>query len=55
MPLSCDQLDVLLLADYTNLTAMDKFDVQVENHIKKLNQWLNSNNLVLNTDKKNFN
>ena len=51
MPLSCDRLDVLLFADDTNLTAMGKLDVQVENDPKRLNQWLISNKLVLKIDK----
>ena len=51
MPLSCDQLDVLLFADDTNVTAMGKLDAQAGNHIRRLNQWLNSNKLVLNIDK----
>ena len=51
MPLSCYRLDVLLFADDTNLTAMGKFNVQVANDPTRLNQWLNSNKLVLKIDK----
>ena len=52
MLMSCDHLDVSLFADDTNLNAMSKFDVQVETDLKRLNQWLNSNKLVLNINER---
>ena len=51
LPLVCKSLDVILFADDTNLTAINKDDNSVQEDLQNINNWLIANNLILNMDK----
>ena len=50
LPLFCKRLDVILFAEHTNLTAVAMQVNEVEQELKNISKWLNSNKLVLNLD-----
>ena len=47
----CKSLDVILFADDTNLTAINKDDNSVQEDLQNINNWLIANKLILNMDK----
>ena len=51
LPLVCKCLDVILFADDTNLTAINKDDNSVQGDLQNINNWLIANKLILNMDK----
>ena len=51
LPLVCKSLDVILFADDTNLTAINKDDNSVQEDLQSINNWLIANKLILNKDK----
>ena len=51
MPLVCRHLEAILFADDTNFSAIGLHCVDIEEDIKKVNDWLNSNKLVVNVSK----
>ena len=51
LPLVCKCLDVILFADDTNLTAINKDDNSVQGDQQNINNWLIANKLILNMDK----
>ena len=51
LPLVCKSLDVILFADDTNLTAINKDDNSVQEDLQSINNWLIANKLILNMDK----
>ena len=51
MPLVCRHLEAILFADETNLSAIGLHCVDIEEDIKKVNDLLNSNKLVVNVSK----
>ena len=50
LPLVCKRIDVILFADDTNLTAVEMQVNEVEQELKNISKWFNSNKLVLNLD-----
>ena len=50
-PLVCKSLDVILFADDTNLTAINKDDNSAQEDLQSINNWLIANKLILNMDK----
>ena len=51
LPLVCKKLDIILFADDTILTAVGMQVNEVEQELKNISKWRNSNKLVLNLDK----
>ena len=51
LPLVCKCLDVILFADDTNLTAINKDDNSVQGDLQNINNLLIANKLILNIDK----
>ena len=51
MPLVCRHLEAILFADDTNLSAIGIQCADIKEDIKKVNDWLNSNKLVVNVSK----
>ena len=51
LPLVCKSLDIILFADDTNLTAINKDDTSVQQDLKNINNWLIANKLILNMNK----
>ena len=51
LPLVCKSLDVILFADDTNLTAINKDDNSVQEDLQSINNWLIANKLILKMDK----
>ena len=51
LPLVCKSLDVILFADDTNLTAINKDDNSVQEDLQSISNWLIAYKLILNMDK----
>ena len=51
LPNVCKYLDVILFADDTNLTAINKDDNSVQEDLQNINNWLIANKLILNMEK----
>ena len=51
LPTVCKSLDVILFADDTNLTAINKDNNSVQEDLQNINNWLIANKLILNMEK----
>ena len=51
LPSSCQNLDILLFADDTNLTAINCSNEEIDRDLERLSNWLEANKLVLNLEK----
>ena len=51
LPHVCKSFEIVLFADYTNVTALGQIDFLINEDIRKLNYWLNANKLIINMDK----
>ena len=51
LPSSCQNLDILLFADDTNLTAINCSNEDIDRDLESLSNWLEANKLVLNLEK----
>ena len=51
MPLVCRHLEAILFVDDTNISAIGLHCVDIEEDIKKVNDWLNCNKVVVNVSK----
>ena len=51
LPKVCKSLDVILFADDTSITAINKDNNSVQDGLQNINIWLNANKLILNMEK----
>ena len=51
LPLSCKLTELLLFADDTNITAINRTDEEVQPDLDNLKTWLDANKLILNVQK----